>query len=259
MRSAPQSRRTRVAACAAVAAVAAGGVAMAAGEPARTAQAPAPAPATDAITACQKKRGAGKGRLRVIRPAARCRRGETRLTWAVAGPAGAPGAPGGAGPKGETGTVDTANFYDKAASDARYLAATGTAADAERLDGLDATDFVAGPGAVRATSGPVDDVSVLDVGGVRMLVTCGPGASAIEFSNLSGSPARWFDQVSVTSGQMGSPGSTVLASLGNGARGQARVQVAWGPSLERATTFTVSIERGGGCPAFWWASAVTVG
>jgi hypothetical protein len=57
------------------------------------------------------------------------------------GPQGPNGATGPQGPQGDTGTVDTSNFYDKATSDARFLAATGKAADADRLDGRDASGF----------------------------------------------------------------------------------------------------------------------
>jgi hypothetical protein len=52
------------------------------------------------------------------------------------------GATGPQGPRGLTGTVDTSQFYDKAASDGRFLGMTGKAADADKLDGLDSTDFV---------------------------------------------------------------------------------------------------------------------
>jgi hypothetical protein len=50
--------------------------------------------------------------------------------------------PGPQGPKGDPGTVDTSNFYDKAQSDARFLAAGAKAADADKLDGLDSTEIV---------------------------------------------------------------------------------------------------------------------
>ena len=61
-------------------------------------------------------------------------------------PAGAPGATGptgATGATGATGQVDTSNFYDKATSDGRFLSATGKAADADKLDGIDSTGFVA--------------------------------------------------------------------------------------------------------------------
>jgi hypothetical protein len=68
-----------------------------------------------------------------------------------AGPAGLEGPQGlqgGVGPKGDkgdkgdTGTVDTSNFFTKAASDNRYLLQTGKAFDADKLDGKDSTAFV---------------------------------------------------------------------------------------------------------------------
>ncbi len=56
-------------------------------------------------------------------------------------PQGPKGDKGDTGAKGETGTVDTSNVYDKSQSDARYLEKTGKAADADKLDGRNATDF----------------------------------------------------------------------------------------------------------------------
>jgi hypothetical protein len=58
------------------------------------------------------------------------------------GPKGDTGLPGPRGDTGPTGTVDTSNFFDKAQSDARYLAAAATAADSDMLDGLDSSAFV---------------------------------------------------------------------------------------------------------------------
>ena len=65
-----------------------------------------------------------------------------QLPAGLQGQKGDSGAPGPQGPKGDTGTVDTSNFYDKAQSDARFLAAGAKAADADELDGLDSTEFV---------------------------------------------------------------------------------------------------------------------
>ena len=42
--------------------------------------------------------------------------------------------------------IDPADYYTKTDSDARFLAAGGKAADAGRLDGVDSTGFVQGPG-----------------------------------------------------------------------------------------------------------------
>jgi hypothetical protein len=60
------------------------------------------------------------------------------------GATGAPGAQGPAGPpgpKGDTGTPDTSNFYDKTASDSRFLGITATAADAAKLGGNAASEY----------------------------------------------------------------------------------------------------------------------
>ena len=57
------------------------------------------------IRACYKFKGKGKGTLRAVK-GKRCRRGERRLTWSVAGPAGASGAAGAqgaTGPRGDQG------------------------------------------------------------------------------------------------------------------------------------------------------------
>jgi len=63
------------------------------------------------------------------------------------GATGAPGSQGPAGPpgpKGDTGASDTSNFYDKAASDSRFLGLTATAADAANLGGAAAASYVSG-------------------------------------------------------------------------------------------------------------------
>lgn len=52
------------------------------------------------IRACAKKKGKAKGTLRI---AAKCRKGERRVTWSKNGPAGTPGPPGTAGAPGATG------------------------------------------------------------------------------------------------------------------------------------------------------------
>ena len=65
-----------------------------------------------------------------------------QLPAGAQGPKGDTGPAGPQGPKGDTGTVDTSNFYDKAQSDARFLATGAKAADADELDGLDSTEFV---------------------------------------------------------------------------------------------------------------------
>lgn len=77
--------------------------------------------------------------MRLVKAAAKCKRNETKVSWSVLGPAGPAGAKG---ETGATGTPDTSNFFNKAESDARFLASGGKAADAEKLDGKDSADFL---------------------------------------------------------------------------------------------------------------------
>lgn len=63
-----------------------------------------------------------------------------------AGAQGPPGPPGPPGPQGETGTVDTSNFYDKAASDNRFLGKNATAADSAALGRVAANDYAQAKG-----------------------------------------------------------------------------------------------------------------
>jgi hypothetical protein len=62
----------------------------------------------------------------------------TQGTQGTQGPAGQQG------PKGDTGTVDTANFYDKAASDSRFLGLHASADDSARLGGTPAASYLSG-------------------------------------------------------------------------------------------------------------------
>ena len=102
------------------------------------------------------------------------------------GPRGPEGPRGETGPKGETGTVDTSNFYDKAQSDARYLATTGKAADADKLDGLDSAAFLNQAGALTARiNGPAVDptdnfIAVRSYGAVSGTSAASPTLSSVE-------------------------------------------------------------------------------
>jgi hypothetical protein len=59
------------------------------------------------IGACYKSKGKAKGAMRVVPAGKKCRRGERKLAWSVAGPQGAPGAQGSAGSQGPAGTPGT--------------------------------------------------------------------------------------------------------------------------------------------------------
>jgi hypothetical protein len=54
------------------------------------------------VNACYKVKGKAKGAMRVVPAAKKCRKGERKLAWSVAGP---PGAAGPAGSGGSTGTA----------------------------------------------------------------------------------------------------------------------------------------------------------
>lgn len=103
--------------------------------------------ADETIRACVAKSGS----VRIVTAKQSCRTRETAVTWNRRGPVGRTGATGPRGPAGERGPagadgangrdVDASNHYTKAESDARYLATGGKAADADKLDGADRTDF----------------------------------------------------------------------------------------------------------------------
>lgn len=71
------------------------------------------------VHACYRVKGKPKGVLRVVRsPKARCRRGERKLTWTLAGAPGPAGAPGGAGSgqqgqAGASGSVSSSSLEEK--------------------------------------------------------------------------------------------------------------------------------------------------
>jgi hypothetical protein len=183
------------------------------------------------------------------------------------GAQGNPGAKGDTGPrgdpgaKGETGTVDTSNFYPKSESDALFLNKTEKAADADRLDGRDSTEFVLGPGRIRSTAGAVNPVARLETdGGPALSVACfgvPPGStSGLRLNNFGDGPMRYFDHVSGQSGEIGSNNWVDLAT-GTGQL-RAEVQVSSGPNFGIVSTITAALDNQPGCTTDkWWAQAVT--
>jgi hypothetical protein len=79
------------------------------------------------------------GSVRILTGTHACKRRETAIAWDRRGPAGPTGATGERGPAGKN--IDAPNHYTKDERDARYLAATATAADADKLDGADLADL----------------------------------------------------------------------------------------------------------------------
>jgi hypothetical protein len=55
------------------------------------------------VYACYKAKGKGKGNVRLVAKQGKCKRGERKVNWSVAGPAGAAGQPGATGAAGAPG------------------------------------------------------------------------------------------------------------------------------------------------------------
>jgi hypothetical protein len=114
------------------------------------------------------------------------------------------GARGSAGARGPAGPAGTPDGYTRAQADAAFLARGGTAANADRLDGLDSADFIRGSGAQsgnvaepRPEDGEVDLLAVPGFGTIR--VGCNalnvPGNYSIRFANESGTDLRYAFKV----------------------------------------------------------------
>jgi hypothetical protein len=91
------------------------------------------------VNACYKVKGKAKGAMRVVPANKKCRKGERKLAWGVAGPAGqdgakgASGATGGAGATGATGATGAAATSNEAALQAKIA---GLTLKVEGLEGL---------------------------------------------------------------------------------------------------------------------------
>jgi hypothetical protein len=162
-----------------------------------------------------------------------------QLPTGAAGPKGDTGSAGPQGPKGDTGTVDPSGFYSKPESDARYLAAGGKAADADRLDGVDSTGVVQGPGSPAMWSYRRDWArsnilvnDLPDIAGLGQLsFTCQPptttGHGFLSFRNTSSSTVESFATTTTAAGSTlvqltTAPAATTTLDLGTGAS-----QVVW--------------------------------
>jgi hypothetical protein len=127
--------------------------------------------------------------------------------------AGAGGRTGERGPAGADGRdVDASNHYTKAESDGKYLAATGKAADADKLDGADSTDFaragevlfarIASNGTTVPGSRPVG-VTAAALGVDTTRVTFGRDVSGCSFSAIEADGTPSGESIAVASA--GSP------------------------------------------------------
>jgi hypothetical protein len=161
------------------------------------------------IRACVAKSGS----VRVLTAKQSCKKRETPIAWNRSGPVGKTGPAGPAGAQGAAGRdgrdVDASNHYTKAESDAKYLAAAGKAADAEKLDGADSTDFagagdllfarVASNGATVSGSRPASGVSAAPLGSDSSRVTFGRDVSACSFAAIEADGSPSGDTIAVAS------------------------------------------------------------
>ena len=177
---------------------------------------------------------------------------------AAAGPQGPAGPEGPAGPKGDTGAPDTSNLFTKAESDARFLGLGATATDSTLLGGMPAIAFVQGTGSIRSFARPATglDAAIFDIGGIRIIGTCGTVVSSLAFGNLSGATVHIFDETRGIAQNVGTGGTFELASVNNNNSAGTVLHVAWGTHV---TTFIASLTRPAACPADVWATAITSG
>jgi hypothetical protein len=85
------------------------------------------------VHACYRVKGKAKGAMRVVPAKKKCRRGEKKLAWSVAGPAGPAGQNGVAGANGANGSNGTQGTAGEAALQAKVA---GLTVKVEGLEGL---------------------------------------------------------------------------------------------------------------------------
>jgi Collagen triple helix repeat (20 copies) len=182
----------------------------------------------------------------------------------AAGATGAQGPPGAQGPQGlqgETGTVDTSNFFDKTASDARYprintldlfgLALGRRNLGADNSDGRTRISY--GRRVVAGSTNDADIIGIAELGKVKL--SCGAaGGSTIEYHNLSAGNQDFVLESGsprAIGGTTVAPGEQSLMTVnGDNGRDQLVLQVGSGETTASAgavTTFVVSVlNRPGG-------------
>lgn len=85
------------------------------------------------VNACYRIKGKAKGAMRVVPANKKCRHGERKLAWSVAGPVGPVGSAGTAGSNGSTGATGAQGSTDEAALQAKIAGLT------LKLEGLEGT------------------------------------------------------------------------------------------------------------------------
>lgn len=174
------------------------------------------------------------------------------------GAAGATGATGAAGAAGPAGTPDG---YKKSEADAAFLGKTSKAADSDKLDGIDSSEFIQGSGALGSNyalqSIGASDTSFFDIpklGKIQVSCAAGPVYDVV-FANDSGASVRYtssitdvtvdgaaFDATSGTSAQVANAASVTLTNNGSNLREYyLQLQRTTGTILSGFTTYTGTI------------------
>jgi hypothetical protein len=145
------------------------------------------------IGACYMVKGKAKGAMRVVPASKKCRRGERKLAWNVAGAPGAAGAPGGAGPQGQAGSPGTPGASGAGGAPGATVAGLETevaslALQVEALenilDGVTNSDLT---GAIDTLDGVTNAELLEAVSAVPVLESvCGEVSGLITQSNLLG-------------------------------------------------------------------------
>jgi hypothetical protein len=88
------------------------------------------------VHACYRVKGKAKGAMRVVPAKKKCRRGEKKLAWSVAGPAGPAGQNGAAGVDGSTGSNGSNGTQGTAGEAALQAKVAGLTVKVEGLEGI---------------------------------------------------------------------------------------------------------------------------
>jgi hypothetical protein len=175
------------------------------------------------------------------------------------------------GERGATGSVDTSNFYDKAASDNRFLGKTATASDSSSLGGVPASNYAQASGGrsfMTAVAVPGDQQAKRGVDGYWSLNFSCPdppptSTGLLQFANTSASPVNLFIQHGAGMTYVSMPahsthgGVFTSGSLTNGDSVDFDAQ-GWSDGTILHVRVVV-LARGADCHVQWWATQMTAG
>jgi hypothetical protein len=158
-----------------------------------------PATGSGVITSCVNKRTSV---VRIIDYQARrrCVRAEQMVTWNSKGVAGPTGATGATGPAGQP---DYSLVYKKTAADARFLAKSGKAADADKIDGIDSTGLARGGVTTQTVAVDTASGSLLALAGWAdvAVLNCNASFANAGITNQSGgTTSLWIESSTALAG-----------------------------------------------------------